>query len=50
MARGTTVFRIRIEVIFRQCWNLITPSPVVQEVLAQRQACGVSEVAGGISQ
>ena len=26
MAMGTTVFRIRIEVIFRLCWNLITPS------------------------
>jgi hypothetical protein len=24
------VFRIRIELIFRRCWNLITPSPVVQ--------------------
>jgi hypothetical protein len=23
---GTTVFRIRIELIFRRCWNLITPS------------------------
>jgi hypothetical protein len=22
---GTTVFRIRIELIFRRCWNLITP-------------------------
>ena len=27
MARGTTVFRIRIELIFRRCWNLITPWP-----------------------
>ena len=26
MARGTTVFRIRIELIFRRCWNLVTPS------------------------
>ena len=26
MAMGTTVFRIRIELIFRQCWILITPS------------------------
>ena len=26
MAMGTTVFRIRIELIFRRCWNLITPS------------------------
>jgi hypothetical protein len=26
MAMGTTVFRIRIELIFRWCWNLITPS------------------------
>jgi hypothetical protein len=25
MARGTTVFRIRIEPIFHRCWNLITP-------------------------
>jgi hypothetical protein len=25
MGMGTTVFRIRIEVIFRRCWNLITP-------------------------
>jgi hypothetical protein len=23
---GTTVFRIRIELIFRRCWNLVTPS------------------------
>ena len=23
---GTTVFRIRMEVIFRRCWNLVTPS------------------------
>jgi len=23
---GTTVFRIGIELIFRRCWNLITPS------------------------
>ena len=26
MAVGTTVFRIRIELIFRRCWNLVTPS------------------------
>jgi hypothetical protein len=26
MAMGTTVFRIRIELIFRRCWNLVTPS------------------------
>jgi hypothetical protein len=25
-AVGTTVFRIRIELIFRRCWNLVTPS------------------------
>jgi hypothetical protein len=25
MAMGTSVFRIRIELIFRRCWNLITP-------------------------
>jgi hypothetical protein len=25
MAKGTSVFRIRIELIFRRCWNLITP-------------------------
>jgi hypothetical protein len=25
MARGTTVFRIRMRLIFRRCWNLITP-------------------------
>ena len=25
MAIGTSVFRIRIELIFRWCWNLITP-------------------------
>jgi hypothetical protein len=26
MAMGITVFRIRIELIFRRWWNLITPS------------------------
>src|ERR1700677_2567876 len=26
MAMGTTVFRIRIELIFRRCGNLVTPS------------------------
>src|SRR5882757_2341161 len=26
MAMGTTVFRIRMELIFRRCWNLVTPS------------------------
>jgi hypothetical protein len=26
MAVGTTVFRIRIDLIFRRCWNLVTPS------------------------
>ena len=25
MAMGATVSRIRIELIFRRCWNLITP-------------------------
>jgi hypothetical protein len=25
MAMGTSVFRIRIELIFRLCWKLITP-------------------------
>jgi hypothetical protein len=25
MAMGTSVFRIRIELIFCRCWNLITP-------------------------
>ena len=25
MAMGTSVFQIRIELIFRRCWNLITP-------------------------
>ena len=25
MAKGTSVFPIRIELIFRRCWNLITP-------------------------
>ena len=25
MAKGTSVFRIRIELIFCRCWNLITP-------------------------
>ena len=25
MAMGTSVFRIRTELIFRRCWNLITP-------------------------
>jgi hypothetical protein len=31
MAVGTTVFRIRIELIFRRCWNLITPSRSCRE-------------------
>jgi hypothetical protein len=26
MAMGASVFRIRIELIFRRCWNLVTPS------------------------
>jgi hypothetical protein len=30
MARGATVFRIRIELIFRRCWNLITPLRAAQ--------------------
>jgi hypothetical protein len=25
MAMGTSVLQIRIELIFRRCWNLITP-------------------------
>jgi hypothetical protein len=25
MAMGTSVFRIRIELIFRRCWNPVTP-------------------------
>ena len=25
MAMGRSVFRIRVELIFRRCWNLITP-------------------------
>jgi hypothetical protein len=30
MAMGATVSRIRIELIFRRCWNLVTPSPALQ--------------------
>ena len=33
MAMGTTVFRIRIEPIFRPCGNLITPSRSCRETL-----------------
>ena len=43
MAMGTTVFRIRVELIFRRCWNLITPSAVVQGFPAQCRACRVSQ-------
>ena len=25
MAMGASVFRIRIDLIFRRCWNLVTP-------------------------
>jgi hypothetical protein len=25
MAGGATVFRIRVELIFKRCWNLVTP-------------------------
>jgi hypothetical protein len=28
MAMGATVFRMRIELIFRRCWNLVTPPAV----------------------
>src|SRR5258708_23142344 len=46
MAMGTTVFRIRIELIFRRCWNLITPSRSCRELSAQCQACRVSQGCG----
>jgi 6-phosphofructokinase len=38
MAMGTTVFRIRIELIFRRCWNLITLSVVQAASRAQVRA------------
>jgi hypothetical protein len=42
MARGATVFRKRIERIFRRCWNLVTPSPVVQGHLLGTNAVGIA--------
>ena len=39
MAMGTSVFRIRIELIFRRCWNLITPCGDPQGSPANVGAC-----------
>ena len=39
---GTTVFRIRIELIFRRCWNLITPSRSLRPMRACRKWCQLS--------
>jgi hypothetical protein len=43
MAVGTTVFRIRIELIFRRCWNLVTPS---RSFRALRPIWGVPRISG----
>jgi hypothetical protein len=42
MAMGTTVFRIRLELIFRRCCNLITTIAVVQGAL--RPMSGVPRI------
>jgi hypothetical protein len=47
MAMGTSVFRIRIELIFRRCWNLVTLSgqPILAAIdvtAAQRDGCSLA--------
>ena len=39
MAMGISVFRIRIELIFRLCWKLITPCGDPQRPPRQCRAC-----------
>jgi len=46
MAIGASVFRIRIELIFRRCWNLITPR---ESAGLRRRACGVSYAADSLA-
>ena len=43
MAVGATVSRIRIELIFRRCWNLITPCG--QHDTGRSNSAGVHELA-----
>jgi hypothetical protein len=48
-AVGTTVFRIRTELIFRRCGNLITPSVSCRKVPRQCRARRVSQGCGLVS-
>ena len=45
MARGTTVFRIRMRLIFRRCWNPITPWAIstAPQGISGRLSCATSD-------
>jgi hypothetical protein len=49
MAMGTTVFRIRIELIFRRRCNLITPSRSCRGLSVRCRGCRVSQGCGLVS-